>query len=565
MSLKKNKNTNITLKTYNNSIIKFKNNRNSNILNNNNTTSSNNTNNINLTAIEPIHNIYEIYHQKNRKNKIEYYENNHHSLNKIQKFRNKNNILTNISLNTTTTLNNNNNIHSSLPFIQTSTNSTFDFKTTTTNTSFNNTLKKKFIIPNTKKIIIENNKKSTDLNYIYFPDNKKINPNDYYYTSTFSFPDLMNKTKIDKNIFDKSLYEKLMYFDNLINTIKKRDIQTTGEYIINKTKFNNLNIKAPECVIHNVFLNLIVKDIFHKIEIRNEMNKFINYDYVVNLLNEEIYKYKQNILDLKNENENSSKTINTELTNDYLNYAIKKNKIINDNNNNNEDDFNYYYNFDDVDDDNFLSKNSLHSNILNINKFRLNKSKVKNFNEITKENYSNNETKQKQNNYNDDIKSIFNNNKLSNIFNKNLKKEDYAQTQYSNDSNYSKIRSKNFHNSQNNFYIKDKNGNLILISNDGDYKIINKNGKLYFLSSGKEILIDKNSSLISKDKNGNEIVISSDLNKNEDEINNLIKNNIIKEKNEDSNSSSYIEYINYDKDGKIIEKKRIKKAKKKTN
>ena len=78
MSLKKNKNTNITLKTYNNSIIKFKNNRNSNILNNNNTTSSNNTNNINLTAIEPIHNIYEIYHQKNRKNNIEYYEKDIH-------------------------------------------------------------------------------------------------------------------------------------------------------------------------------------------------------------------------------------------------------------------------------------------------------------------------------------------------------------------------------------------------------------------------------------------------------------------------------------------------------
>ena len=81
-----------------------------------------------------------------------------------------------------------------MPFIQTSTNSTFDFKThTTTNTSFNKTLKKKFIIPNTKKTLIENNKKSTELNYIYFPDNNKINPNDYYYTSTFSFPDLINK------------------------------------------------------------------------------------------------------------------------------------------------------------------------------------------------------------------------------------------------------------------------------------------------------------------------------------------------------------------------------------
>ena len=56
-------------------------------------------------------------------------------------------------------------------------------------------------------------KKSNELNYIYFPDNNKINPNDYYYTSTYSFPDLMNKTEIKKDIFNKSLHEKLMYFD----------------------------------------------------------------------------------------------------------------------------------------------------------------------------------------------------------------------------------------------------------------------------------------------------------------------------------------------------------------
>ena len=581
MSLKENKKIN-TIKTYNNKILKIKNNRNSNFLNNNNTISNNiNNNNINLTAIEPIENIYEIYHQKNRKNKVEYNENIKFSLNKFQKLRNKKNILTNISLNTTTTFNNNNlnnnnnNIFSSLPFIQTSANSTFDFKThTTTNTSFSKTSKKNFI-PNKKKTIIENNKKTSELNYIYFPDNNKINPNDYYYTSTFSFPDLIfNKTKNKKKLFNKSLYEKLMFFDNLINTIKKRDIQTIGEYIINKTKFNNLNIKAPECVIHNVFLNLLVKDIFHKIEIRNEMNKFINYDYVVNLLNEEIYKFKKNIFDLNNfeESGNSNQTINTDLSNDYLNYVFKKNKI-------NKEDENYYYDniYDDVDDD-FFGKNNLHSNILNINKFRLNKHKIKNFDdEITEENSkgettkrtNNNETKTKQkkniNNENKDIMNFFNNNKLSNIFHstKKIKKEDYAQTQYSNDSNYSKIHSKNFINSQKNFYIKDKNGNLISIS-DENYKFVKKNGELFLVtSSGKEILIDKNSSLISKDNKGNEIIISNDLNKNEEEINLLINNNIINEKNDDSNSSSYIEYINYDKDGKIIEKKRVKKTKKK--
>ena len=79
-----------------------------------------------------------------------------------------------------------------MPFIQTSANSTFDLKThTTTNTSFNQTSKKNFIL-NKKKTIIENNKKVNELNYIYFPYNNKINLNDYYYTLTFSFPDYFN-------------------------------------------------------------------------------------------------------------------------------------------------------------------------------------------------------------------------------------------------------------------------------------------------------------------------------------------------------------------------------------
>ena len=450
-------------------------------------------NNINLTAIEPIENIYETYHQK-KKNKV-LYENKNRSMNKIKKLQIKKNILSNISLNTTSTFNNNNNNIQSLPFVQTSTNSTFDFKThTTTNTSFNKTLKKNYFSLNNKKILNEYNKKSNELNYIYFPDNNKINPNDYYYTSTYSFPDLMNKTEIKKNVFNKSLYEKLMYFDNLINKIKKSDIQTTSEYIINKSKFNNLNIKAPECVIHNVFLNLIVNDIFHKIEIRNEMNKFINYDYVINLLNEEIFKFKKNIFKFY-ENENSSKTINTELSNDYLNYIFNKSKIKN--NNNNENDINNFIN-NFYGDDNFVNKNSL-------NKFRLNINNIKNFDKNEKkEEVSKNETIKKINNNNNEIdndkQKKNNNNDIINLFNDNNKIS-------------SKIHNKNFE--QKNIYIKDKNGNLISISNDDNYKLMNKNGELYYISSsGKEILIDKNSSLISKDNKGNEIIISSDLNKN---------------------------------------------------
>ena len=138
MSLKEDKNIN-TIEIYNNKFSKIKK---RNFFYNNN---------INLTAIEPIGNIYEIYHIK-KKNKVEYFENKNRSMNKIKKLQNKKNILSNISLNTTSTFNNNNNKNIySLPFVQSSTNSTFDFKThTTTNTSFNKTLKK-IIFPQTIK------------------------------------------------------------------------------------------------------------------------------------------------------------------------------------------------------------------------------------------------------------------------------------------------------------------------------------------------------------------------------------------------------------------------------
>ena len=71
-----------------------------------------------------------------------------------------------------------------------------------------------------------------------------------------------------------------MFFDNLSNIIQNDTIYTSVEYVVNKIK--KKNIETPKCIIHNIILSFVLKDIY-KNEIRNKNIELVSIHYVYNL------------------------------------------------------------------------------------------------------------------------------------------------------------------------------------------------------------------------------------------------------------------------------------------
>ena len=200
-------------------------------------------------------------------------------------------------------------------------------------------------------------------------NNNKYNDVNYYYIPGFSYQDYLSQlnndsesneklkntfqqteTKKFNETFDEQLYNKLMFFDKLANNISKEHIYSSSEYIVDKINKKE-NIEKPECIIHNIFLTLVLKNIYRKIEIRRTFdNKIISIDYVYSLLQNEIEKMrgaiKKSIKLVKNEKVgtgnnriNSSLGIKKYLNTDFISYIhfSKNSHIRNISNNNNSE------------------------------------------------------------------------------------------------------------------------------------------------------------------------------------------------------------------------------------
>ena len=169
------------------------------------------------------------------------------------------------------------------------------------------------------------------VNYLLIPGNSyKENYNMNTSTKNTEQQTTEEFNKNDEDSFDEDLYNKLMFFDNLSNIIQNDTIYTSAEYVVNKIK--NKNIETPKCIIHNIFLSLVLKDIYRKIEIRNKNNELVSIDYVYNLLQNEIERIKggiKNILNqinikskkklYSNETKNKKKPVSIININKYLN------------------------------------------------------------------------------------------------------------------------------------------------------------------------------------------------------------------------------------------------------
>ncbi len=140
------------------------------------------------------------------------------------------------------------------------------------------------------------------VNYLLIPGNsyyENYNINTSTKNTALQTGDEFNTNEEDS--FDQDLYNKLMFFDNLSNIIQNDTIYTSAEYVVNKIKNKNKNIETPKCIIHNIFLSLVLKDIYRKIEIRNKNNELVSIDYVYNLLQSEIEKIKGGIKNTLNQ------------------------------------------------------------------------------------------------------------------------------------------------------------------------------------------------------------------------------------------------------------------------
>ena len=139
------------------------------------------------------------------------------------------------------------------------------------------------------------------VNYLLIPGNSyKENYNMNTSTKNTEQQTTEEFNKNDEDSFDEDLYNKLMFFDNLSNIIQNDTIYTSAEYVVNKIK-NKKNIETPKCIIHNIFLSLVLKDIYRKIEIRNKNNELVSIDYVYNLLQNEIERIKGGIKNILNQ------------------------------------------------------------------------------------------------------------------------------------------------------------------------------------------------------------------------------------------------------------------------
>ena len=199
-----------------------------------------------------------------------------------------------------------------------------------------------------------NNNRYNDVNYYYIPG---FSYNDYLSqlnndleSNNEKQKDTFQQTKTFNESFDEQLYNKLMFFDKLANNVSKEHIYSSSEYIVNKINKKE-NIEKPECIIHNIFLSLILKNIYKKIEIRRIFdNKVVSIDYVYSLLQNEVEKMrgaiKKSIKLVKNDKGgngnnriNSGLGIRKYLNTDFISYIhfTKNTHVRNISNNNNSE------------------------------------------------------------------------------------------------------------------------------------------------------------------------------------------------------------------------------------
>ena len=376
----------------------------------------------------------------------------------------------------------------------------------------------------------DNKNKNNDINFVYIPGlsytkflteinekkSSELNKEKLIDTSQ-----RMDKTRSEE--FDEQLYNKLMYFDNLANNITAKQIYSSSEYIINKDK---KDLEKPECIIHNVFLTLVIKDISKKIEIRRlKDNKVISIDYVYNLLQNEIEKMKgavkKSIKIIKNKNENNSQnalqSIDKILNTDFISYLhFSKQGHIRNKSYNNNSETRYSDDESDIQGKKFHNNSGIMSE--NNEKFMKNNNLKNNYYESDRYHYNNlMDFNDNFINHNAPYKMIKNNSYIiPNLFQR-----------------------RNFENNKNIDFIDSKTGKL-LFKDDGSFNIsvYDKNGMKITNPNLN------NKSILYYDKNGDPINIKK-LSKIKlyDQQGNLIENPNL----DDSN----IKY--YDENGKLIQ------------
>ena len=167
-----------------------------------------------------------------------------------------------------------------------------------------NSLLKKYLIKN-QNIKLKNKKNNlSNLNYVYFPFNPYIQKK-----TNFSFETIVNSNYLFKKIeINEDLYNKLLYYDALSKKIGKKEINLISEYIVDKINIKNCIIIPPHFIIHNKFINLIMRKIDKIIENKVKQNISINYEYASNFVKNEIenikYKIQLGIRKFKNKESN---------------------------------------------------------------------------------------------------------------------------------------------------------------------------------------------------------------------------------------------------------------------
>ena len=432
------------------------------------------------------------------------------------------------------------------------------------------------------------------VNYLLIPGNSNLEKN-HYSVLTTAYDDKLKTTntyqQTEDNFklndsFDEELYNKLKFFDNLSN-FKNDNIHDTAEYIVKKinNKNNKVEIEKPNCIIHNVFLRFVLKEIKRKIEIRNINNEIVSVDYVYNLLQNEIEKLKGGIqnsikklkqINIYNRNNNIQNKIgkdkknkvtiveiNKYLNTDFLSYfhfGLSKQKNHNrqtsgqfTSETKNSSNIHGYSDEEDVSTGRYINYNNPYNEDSN-NKYR--KITIRHNNDIDsdKGNYSNLIDKSSFEKSNiptsrNNIKENNDDNENNNKNRKYFKKNKYAIPNiikkgiYINNNNIEvidKSTGKPIYNSDGSFNISfyDNKGNLIKNPDINDKNII------YYDKNGKEIKIEKKPKIKLYDKTGKII-----------ENPNLDDSNITfyDESGKIINTEARIPIQVYDKNGNLIE------------
>ena len=138
----------------------------------------------------------------------------------------------------------------------------------------------------------ENELKNFENDFLSINKNNENNNNpidEISQTNSKNLQEFLNLTKLEQNRLT------LEFLDNIPN-MKLNEIAGNIVKTINN---NNNNVKEKNnffhnnLIIHNIYFTLIVNNIFHKIEVVNEFNQKIEEKYVMNLLENEINKFKK--------------------------------------------------------------------------------------------------------------------------------------------------------------------------------------------------------------------------------------------------------------------------------